>query len=298
MCPSVRKEKSQETKFWGRILFQLLRPLSKFFSQTQSPPRPKTSEKSLRGSFVGEVCEASRPTPRKRVKNESPGDSESQNSPVFFWLRRLIFGTFLGVGPDPSETPSELLGWGGFWLLCQGGGIVYWFLPPLGKIRKTPSCLWPPWLFLGSSVLEGTPPKDLRQLRWFLPGLWRLYCLMLLQKKSSRPGIQGSVNGGFQTVVRVFSCYRTPHTFEKYRDIPPISIAMFLQKCALPLAYHHFVSRCASHLYRDTFAEVLGSGVLLNTPNYCHRNDHRAQNICHSKATNTSLCPQLHAGAG
>ena len=32
------------------------------------------------------------------------------------------------------------------------------------------------------------------------------------------------------------------------------------------VVYHQFVSRCASHLYRDTFAEVLGSGVVGTPP--------------------------------
>ena len=58
-----------------------------------------------------------------------------------------------------------------------------------------------------------------------------------------------------------------PNTSEKYRDTPPISIAILLQKYALLSAestniHHQFVSRCASHLYRDTFAEVLGQGSL------------------------------------
>ena len=30
--------------------------------------------------------------------------------------------------------------------------------------------------------------------------------------------------------------------------------------------HHQFVSRCASHLYRDTFAELLGSGVVGTPP--------------------------------
>ena len=52
-----------------------------------------------------------------------------------------------------------------------------------------------------------------------------------------------------------------PDAFEKYRDTPPISIAIFLQKYALPLGrnehfHHQFVSRYASHLYCDAFAEV------------------------------------------
>ena len=62
-----------------------------------------------------------------------------------------------------------------------------------------------------------------------------------------------------------------PDTFEEYRDAPPISIAILLQKYALLLAeskyiQHQFVSRYGSHLYRDTFAEVLGSGVVGTLP--------------------------------
>ena len=64
-----------------------------------------------------------------------------------------------------------------------------------------------------------------------------------------------------------------PNTSEKYRDTPPISIAILLQKYALLSAestniHHQFVSRYASHLYRDTFAEVLGSGVVGTPPNF------------------------------
>ena len=55
-----------------------------------------------------------------------------------------------------------------------------------------------------------------------------------------------------------------PDTFEKYRDTPPISI---LAKVCPPLGrkyyiHHQFVSRYASHLYRDAFSKVLGSGVV------------------------------------
>ena len=62
-----------------------------------------------------------------------------------------------------------------------------------------------------------------------------------------------------------------PDTFEKYRDTPPISIAILLQKYALLFAETSiyttkFVSRYASHLYRDTFVEVLGSGVVGTPP--------------------------------
>ena len=56
-----------------------------------------------------------------------------------------------------------------------------------------------------------------------------------------------------------------PDTFEKYRDTPPISIAILLEKYALLLAessIYTIVSRYGSQLYRDTSAEVLGSGVV------------------------------------
>ena len=50
-----------------------------------------------------------------------------------------------------------------------------------------------------------------------------------------------------------------PDTFEKYRDTPPMSIATLSQKYALLLAESsiYSVSRDASHLHRDNFAEVL-----------------------------------------
>ena len=50
--------------------------------RSQKPPRLEKSKKSLRGSLRG-VSEGSRPTPPKRVRNESPGDSVSRKSPVF-----------------------------------------------------------------------------------------------------------------------------------------------------------------------------------------------------------------------
>ena len=58
----------------------------------------------------------------------------------------------------------------------------------------------------------------------------------------------------------------------KFRDTPPISIAILLQKSALLLAGSTvdtppFVLRCPSPLYCDAFAEVLGSGVVGTLPN-------------------------------
>ena len=57
---------------------------------------------------------------------------------------------------------------------------------------------------------------------------------------------------------------------EKYRDTPPISIAILLQKYALPLAesslYTTNLYHDTSHRYRDTFADVLGSGVVGTAP--------------------------------
>ena len=75
----------------------------------------------------------------------------------------------------------------------------------------------------------------------------------------------------FWGVVWQSPIFRSLDTFEKYRDTPPISIAILLQKYALLLAEssifdHQFVSRYASHLHRDTFAEVLGSGVVGTLP--------------------------------
>ena len=104
------------------------------WQRSQNPPRLKKSKKSLRGGLRG-----SWPTPRKRVKNESP---ESQNR-WFFWLAESPGDSFLtrfrGVGQDPRRPPRRLsrrlffdfLSRGGFWLLCQAGGIPR--LGPLGK---------------------------------------------------------------------------------------------------------------------------------------------------------------------
>ena len=76
-----------------------------------------------------------------------------------------------------------------------------------------------------------------------------------------------------------------PDTFEKYRDTPPISIAILLQNYALLLAessiyttnlYHDTPPICITHLYDDTFAEVLGSGVIGTLP----RNGTHSTSFC------------------
>ena len=60
-------------------------------------------------------------------------------------------------------------------------------------------------------------------------------------------------------------------SFEKHRDTPPISIAILLEKKKnsswqkVVCVHYQFLSQYASHLYRDTFAEVLGSGVVGTT---------------------------------
>ena len=63
-----------------------------------------------------------------------------------------------------------------------------------------------------------------------------------------------------------------PDTFGKYRDTPPISIMILLcaKSCILlgRKSYIHleFESRYGSHLYRETFAKLLGSGVVGTPP--------------------------------
>ena len=68
-------------------------------------------------------------------------------------------------------------------------------------------------------------------------------------------------------ILRRIESTPDPDTFEKYRDTPPTSIAILFAKVCPPLGrklyiLHQFVSRYVSHLHRDTFAEVLGSGVV------------------------------------
>ena len=62
----------------------------------------------------------------------------------------------------------------------------------------------------------------------------------------------------------------TPILLQKYRDTPPISIVILLRKYPLVLAesrkYSANVYHDTSHLYRDTLAEVLGSGVVGTPP--------------------------------
>ena len=65
-----------------------------------------------------------------------------------------------------------------------------------------------------------------------------------------------------------------PNTCEKVSRYTSRFYGILLQMYALPVAgssidIHQFVSRYASHLYRDTFAEVLGSGVVGTLPMDC-----------------------------
>ena len=58
----------------------------------------------------------------------------------------------------------------------------------------------------------------------------------------------------------------TPILFEKYRDTHAISIAILCKSMPsswqrAEFIHHQFVSRYGSHYCRDTFTEVLGSGV-------------------------------------
>ena len=101
-----------------------------------------------------ELAEESKPCPAQKVKKESPGESlgESPRVPadppkrvkngvsgvkkqVIFAsqsLQKTRFRLVLGGRPGPSETPQRLprrlffdfLSRGGFWLLCQVGGVA------------------------------------------------------------------------------------------------------------------------------------------------------------------------------
>ena len=82
------------------------------------------------------------------------------------------------------------------------------------------------------------------------------------------------LGGGLTSIAetRVFVAGKCT-TFANYRDTTPISIVLLSCK-STPSSWqkviytrHQFVSRDVSHLYRDAFAEVLGSGVVGNTPN-------------------------------
>ena len=82
---------------------------------------------------------------------------------------------------------------------------------------------------------------------------------------------------GDQTMVYVPNVY-LPHLLPRFvigeggggGHTPPISITKSMPSFCLKVVHthHQFVSRCASHLYRDTFAEVLGSGVIGTPPSY------------------------------
>ena len=64
-----------------------------------------------------------------------------------------------------------------------------------------------------------------------------------------------------------------PDTFEKCYETPPISKAVLCKSMSSSLLkvanmHHQLVSRYDSQLYRNTFAEALGSGVFCNTPKF------------------------------
>ena len=77
------------------------------------------------------------------------------------------------------------------------------------------------------------------------------------------PGLSWSFPRKPLNCIRRVKSIPDPDTFEKYRDTPPISIAiLIMQKYALLLAessiyitHRQFVSRYGSHLYRDTFVD-------------------------------------------
>ena len=93
-------------------------------------PQVKELKRSLQASL--REGDSVRRTPRKETKNESPGASSNQNSPVF-WLRKLTFDSSWRVRRDPWRLPWRLpprnlfdvfLAQGRLWLLCLTGGIA------------------------------------------------------------------------------------------------------------------------------------------------------------------------------
>ena len=73
-----------------------------------------------------------------------------------------------------------------------------------------------------------------------------------------------------------------PDTFEKFRDTPPISVAMFLPKHVLVLVGNDMYT---THLYhhtapiRDASPEILGSGVVGTPPPPPPMNDQAAMDV-------------------
>ena len=65
-------------------------------------------KKGVSGRVSGGVSEGPWPTAQNESKTSLLFDSASQESPVF-WLRRLVFDSFWGLGHGPSETPPETL---------------------------------------------------------------------------------------------------------------------------------------------------------------------------------------------
>ena len=77
------------------------------------------------------------------------------------------------------------------------------------------------------------------------------------------------LNGLFAIVCRRTKSTPDPDASEKYRDAPPMSIAMLLQIGRKSYICHQSVSRYASHSYRVAFAEVFGSEVVGTPQSQC-----------------------------